>query len=325
MTTYISADCDECEKHESNVKESCSGRRLCKLCFINAFEDKIHRHVTENKLFKTGEKVALAVSGGKDSTVLAYTMKTLNKRYDYGLKLRLLAIDEGIKGYRDDSLDTVKQNEADFEIPLTILSYKDLFGRTMDEIVEIIGNQSNCTFCGVFRRAALDVGAKQLGVEALCTGHNADDQAETILMNLLRGDLPRLKRMLDPPETPHNVIRRVKPLGSIYEKDLVMYAYFKKLLYFSTECLYSPNAYRGNARELVKEFELVNSQSVLDIIHGCNQLYAGQFTTKGQTTCESCGLVASNTKCNKCVLLERLDTMGAKKENRQTITIEYES
>ena len=63
-----------------------------------------------NKLFKRGEKIAIGASGGKDSTVLAHVMTTLNKRYDYGLNLELLSVDEGITGYRDDSLETVKKN-----------------------------------------------------------------------------------------------------------------------------------------------------------------------------------------------------------------------
>lgn len=100
----------------------------------------------------------------------------------------------GITGYRDDSLETVMQNSADYVMPLKILSYKDLYGWTMDEIVAQIGRKNNCTFCGVFRRQALDRGAALLKVKCIATGHNADDIAETVLMNVLRGDIARLKR-----------------------------------------------------------------------------------------------------------------------------------
>lgn len=97
-------------------------------------------------------------------------------------------------GYRDDSLETVKRNRDDYEMPLKILSYEELYGWTMDRIVGEIGKTNNCTFCGVFRRQALDRGARTLKVDSIATGHNADDIAETVLMNILRGDTARLGR-----------------------------------------------------------------------------------------------------------------------------------
>lgn len=63
-----------------------------------AFENEIHNTIVEGKLFKLGDKVAIGASGGKDSTVLAYVLKTLNERYKYGIELFLLSIDEGITG-----------------------------------------------------------------------------------------------------------------------------------------------------------------------------------------------------------------------------------
>jgi cytoplasmic tRNA 2-thiolation protein 1 len=64
----------------------------------------------------------------------------------------------------------------------------------MDRIVSAVGRKNNCTFCGVFRRQALDRGAQTLSVDRIVTGHNADDIAETIVMNVLRGDVARLQR-----------------------------------------------------------------------------------------------------------------------------------
>lgn len=91
-------------------------------------------------------------------------MTLLNERYDYGLDLHLLSIDEGISGYRDASLDvsgftipfitltdaraspqTVKRNAEQYGLPLQILSYQELYGGwTMDRVVETIGKKGNC-------------------------------------------------------------------------------------------------------------------------------------------------------------------------------------
>ncbi|KAJ6442010.1 cytoplasmic tRNA 2-thiolation protein 1 [Purpureocillium lavendulum] len=161
----------------------------------------------------------------------------------YGLDLVLLSIDEGIKGYRDDSLETVKRNASQYEMPLTIVGYDELYGWTMDQVVDTIGKKGNCTYCGVFRRQALDRGAKMLDIKHVVTGHNADDVAETILMNLLRGDLPRLSRSTSiVTGSSSSEVKRSKPLKYAYEKEIVLYAHHKKLDYFSTECIYSPEA-----------------------------------------------------------------------------------
>ncbi|BGP34606.1 cytosolic thiouridylase subunit Ctu1 [Rhodotorula toruloides] len=319
------------------IRRPKTGQAVCKECFFRVFETEVHHTIlgcgqcvvgsaagarakgkgragseednsdergveaeiepTRRGLFRRGERVAIGASGGKDSTVLAYIMTLLNKRYDYGLDLCLLSIDEGISGYRDASLDTVKLNAQQYDLPLKILSYSDLYGGwTMDKVVAEVGKKGNCTYCGVFRRQALDRGADLLEVDHIVTGHNADDVAETVLMNVLRGDLPRLERCTaittggDPSPASSSssysrpdpdadtdesdlssllpkTIKRSKPFKYAYEKEIVMYAYFKKLDYHSTECIYAPTAYRGYARALVKDLEAVRPSAIVDLIY----------------------------------------------------------
>jgi cytoplasmic tRNA 2-thiolation protein 1 len=240
-------------------------------------------------------------------------MKLLNERHDYGLQLYLLSIDEGITGYRDDSLATVKVNQQQYALPLTILSYKDLYGWTMDQIVAETGRKNNCTFCGVFRRQALDRGAASLGCDMVVTGHNADDVAETVLMNLLRGDIARLERSVSiitgaDSSPDEHLIPRCKPFKYTYEKEIVMYAYFRKLHYFSTECTYSPNSYRGFARAFLKDLESVRSSAILDIIHSAEQVTARNgLRLPPQRSCSRCGYISSQDVCKACLLLEGLN------------------
>ncbi|KAI0408274.1 hypothetical protein F4802DRAFT_405434 [Xylaria palmicola] len=261
------APCGICKTQRALIKRPKNHQKLCKGCFIQIFEDEVHHTIISSHLFFRGERVAIGASGGKDSTVLASVLKTLNERHDYGLDLVLLSIDEGIKGYRDDSLETVKRNAVQYDMPLKIVGYDELYGWTMDQVVETVGKKGNCTYCGVFRRQALDRGAKILGIKHVVTGHNADDVAETVLMNLLRGDLPRLSRSTSI-ITGSNAseVKRSKPLKYAYEKEIVLYAHHKKLDYFSTECIYSPEAFRGSARSLIKNLERVRPSAILDVV-----------------------------------------------------------
>jgi cytoplasmic tRNA 2-thiolation protein 1 len=129
----------------------------------------------------------------------------------------------------------------------------------MDKIVAKIGKKNNCTFCGVFRleifdifsffrRQALDRGAVKSGATKVVTGHNADDMAETILMNVFRGDIARLQRCTAAMTGTEGDLPRVKPLKFTFEKDIVMYAHHRRLNYFCTECIYAPNSFRSYAR-----------------------------------------------------------------------------
>lgn len=259
--------CVNCKEARAVIIRPKNRQKICRACFLQIFETEVHETVTSANLFFPGERVAIGASGGKDSTVLAAVLKTLNERYNYGLDLCLLSIDEGIRGYRDDSLETVKRNAVQYEMPLEILGYGELYGWTMDQVVAQIGKKGNCTYCGVFRRQALDRGAAKLGINHVVTGHNADDVAETVMMNLLRGDLPRLSRGTSiVTDSGASDIKRSKPLKYAYEKEIVLYAHHRQLDYFTTECIYSPEAFRGSARTLIKDLEKIRPSSILDIV-----------------------------------------------------------
>ncbi|KAJ2120907.1 cytosolic thiouridylase subunit Ctu1 [Coemansia sp. RSA 720] len=319
--------CDICQSARAIIRRPKTGQRICKECFFYVFETEVHHTIVDNRLFNRGARIGIGASGGKDSTVLAYVMKTLNQRYDYGLELFLLSVDEGISGYRDDSLETVKRNQKQYELPLKIVSYEQLYGWSMDSIVEAVGRKNNCTFCGVFRRQALDRGALMLDLDHIVTGHNADDVAETILMNVLRGDIPRLGRCTEIATVGDGYIGRSKPFKYAYEKEIVMYAYLKRLDYFSTECTYSPNAYRGYARQYLKDLESVRPSAIIDIIHAGEAMKVAETVQLPKlTSCSRCGYISSNAVCKACVLLEGLERgipkMGISKQSGQAVAID---
>ena len=92
---------------------------------------------------------------------------------------------------------------------------------------------------------------------------------------MLRGDLPRLARAtsivtstpsLSSSENSFTNVKRSKPLKYVYEKEIVLYAHHKSLEYFCTECIYSPEAFRGSARALIKDLERIRPASILDIV-----------------------------------------------------------
>ncbi|KAJ1676489.1 cytosolic thiouridylase subunit Ctu1, partial [Spiromyces aspiralis] len=111
----------------------------------------------------------------------------------------------------------------------------------------------------------------------------------------LRGDIARLQRCTEIITAGDGCCRRSKPFKYTYEKEIVMYAYFKKLDYFSTECTYSPNAYRGYARTFLKDLESIRPSTILDIIHSGEAMQIRiEIKLPEQTSCERCGYMSSN-------------------------------
>ncbi|GLI77546.1 cytosolic thiouridylase subunit Ctu1 [Penicillium ochrochloron] len=323
--------CFNCKEARAVIIRPKNRHKLCRACFLVVFETEVHETIIGTNLFYPGERVAIGASGGKDSTVLAAVLKTLNERYGYGLDLCLLSIDEGIRGYRDDSLETVKRNAVQYDMPLEILGYGELYGWTMDQVVAQIGKKGNCTYCGVFRRQALDRGAAKLGIKHVVTGHNADDVAETVMMNLLRADLPRLSRGTSiVTESGASDIKRSKPLKYAYEKEIVLYAHHRQLDYFSTECIYSPEAFRGSARTLIKDLEKIRPSSILDIVKSGEDMAAlvPQEVNQGGRKCGStvaaeddvggCGSQNGRTSGGEMAAMEKELAENESAESRET-------
>ncbi|GIQ86450.1 hypothetical protein KIPB_008305 [Kipferlia bialata] len=163
-----------------------------------------------------------------------------------------VAVDEGIAGYRDDSLRCVERNRDRYGCDVHIVSFMELFGGTLDKVACISqGKEKMCSYCGILRRNALSVGAAAAGCTLIATGHNADDQAETVLLNLFRGDVNRLRRAGGLRSELGVGLPRIKPLALCRQRDIVMYCYHNRLDYFATECPYAVTAFRSLPRTLL--------------------------------------------------------------------------
>jgi len=127
-------------------------------------------------------------------------------------------------------------------------------------------------------------------------------------MNLLRGDVARLRRCTTIVTGIEGALPRCKPFKYTYEKEIVLYAHYKKLDYFSTECIYSPDAYRGHLRTLIKDLERIRPASILDIIHSGESLSIREGVKLPiQGTCSRCNYISSQELCKACVMLEGLN------------------
>ena len=237
------------------IKLPNSNVSLCKNCYINYFENKVKKTIGEYRLLSKADHIVVATSGGKDSTTLLYLIKKITKdRKD--IKITALAIDEGIHNYRDKSLEFLKNFCNEHEIDLKIFSYKEEFGKSLDEILKTYKGIP-CSICGVLRRYLLNKKSKELGATKLATGHNLDDEAQSVLMNYFRSNMKLAARLgpINGIVRDKRFIPRIKPLYFLTEKEVAAYAFLKGFMDKFNECPNSPLSYRAQIRDTLNELE----------------------------------------------------------------------
>ena len=222
---------------------------LCSAHFQEFFEEKVKMTIEKYDLLATGEKVAVACSGGKDSTVVLYLLRK------FGFDVTAVAVDEGIAGYRDATLEDLGDFCSLNSVPLKVYSYKEAFGFTLDEFVSKKGVKSPCRSCGILRRYLTNRAARDFDV--LVTGHNLDDETQSIMMNLLNSNL-KIAARIGPQTGVANdgkFTKRVKPLYFCHEKEVAAYAFVKGFGIRFIECPNAKFSYRNNIRDMLNRFE----------------------------------------------------------------------
>ncbi len=244
--------CDRC-KLPSIIFIRYSGQHLCSIHFLDLIRRRVKKEMRFQKVFVRGRRVGIAVSGGKDSLLLLKLVNEVSSKLKAPPPVAI-TIDEGISGYRQSSVDLVKKVVEGSDIELKILSFIDLYGKTMDELV-IASGMGPCSICGILRRKSLNQGAVETGCGILLTGHNLDDTAQTIFMNILQADVNRLARLgphLDPID---GFIPRAMPLRTTPETETYLSAVLLGLPIHGLECPYSRSAKRGHYRDLILKLE----------------------------------------------------------------------
>jgi uncharacterized protein (TIGR00269 family) len=262
-----------------------------------------------NRLMARGEHIVCGVSGGKDSLVLLYLFNKLKEKLHFDLSV--LTIDEGIAGYRDLSIPFVRKACNDLGVDLHIHSFKEEYGRTLDEVTEMEDRLGACSYCGVFRRYILNKYARELGADRLALGHNLDDESQVILMNMLRGDVSRFGRTGTFYKDVHpKFVPRIKPLREIPEKEIVLFAVINNIDFDFEECPYAPEAFRDDVRDFLNNMEEKRPGTKHALLKTYDKLFPilnERFTPQSISTCERCGEPSISSLCKKCEMLEKIE------------------
>jgi uncharacterized protein (TIGR00269 family) len=250
-------------------------------------------------------KVGLALSGGKDSIALLEILHKLQQNHPRS-SLIAISIDEGVAGYRDEALHLATQATVKLGVTHHVASFKDLFGYTMDEISSNPKELNACTYCGIFRRRALEITARELEVDRLATAHNLDDIAQTALLNILRGDVNRLAQINPGGSKVRGFVRRIKPYAEIPEKESTFYAYLAGIPFQAIPCPYASEAMRNDVRYILNRLELKRPGTKHIVYRTALKLAPKIEREESPNLCSRCGELSPDFLCRTCSLLQEL-------------------
>ena len=294
-----------------------AGVLLCDRCLIKSVEKRFRRAIAEHKLLLPGERVAVAVSGGKDSVVAMHLLVEHCKLKN--CELVAITIDEGIKGYRDQSMAMARDNARSLGIEHFVVSFKRIFGATLDQMARRARARKTelnpCTYCGVMRRSLLNQAARELEADKLATAHNLDDEVQAIMLNYVRADFSRLHR-LGPAYSPREgFVPRIKPLREIPEKEVALYALLRGLKVHLAVCPYVGGIHT-EIRDFLNRIEANHPNSKFMILRMFDRLkpqLARIVPEFEMRRCKNCGEPTSADICKSCELLKGLGLKRSRK------------
>jgi uncharacterized protein (TIGR00269 family) len=287
-----------------------SGSHLCREHFLEFVRRKVGREVRRQVRLPQKAVIAVAVSGGKDSiAALRILHDLLGQRR--GTRLVAVTVDEGIRGYRPPSLQVVARHCRELGVEHHIVSFKEAFGLTLDSSRRRFGESTPCTYCGVLRRHCLNRKARELGAQFLATGLNLDDTAQSILMNICRGDVERLARLGPHGRVQEGLVPRIQPLRQVTDKEAFLYATLMGYEVHHSVCPHAGGAMRNRFRDIVSGLELASPGTRFCILNSADALRPAleeRFPPAKLVKCPECGEPSVEGPCEACRLAKQLKT-----------------
>lgn len=297
-------ECTRCQTQPSIYFRPYSGERLCFQCFNETILEKVKRTINHFQMFEYDNRIAVGVSGGKDSLTLLKILWEIEENQPRA-EILAVSIDEGIAGYRDEALRIAKKYCKELGVEIYVKSFKELFEETMDDIAGRSRELGTCSYCGVLRRRALNEAAKELNADRLATGHNLDDMAQSVILNVLRGDISRIESFGPGGKILTGYIRRVKPLCEIPEKETTFYAYINHFELQNTPCPYASEAMRNDARQFLNRMEVKRPGTKYIIYHTGIKLKSNYHDDQVINICQLCGSPTTGKICRACELTKK--------------------
>ena len=267
--------------------------RLCEACFLEWVPKRVQRTIEKHEVFSRGDKVLVAVSGGKDSLSLWDIL------WHLGYEVAGIYIELGIeKGdYSRNSLEKVASFASQRGgLPFQVVDVKAEYGKSVPELSRERRGRTICALCGLVKRHVMNRAAYSGRYAVIATGHNLDDEAAVLFQNALHWQIGYLARQAPVlPSTHPRLARKAKPLCLLYERETAAYALVKGIDYIYDECPYAVGAKTLYYKQLLNQLERRSTgekqQFYLSFLQAKKEhsLFRQQIEELKLNECERCG------------------------------------
>lgn len=273
---------------------------FCPDCFRAFFRRQIERGISSQKLFRRGERILCALSGGKDSLSLCLELAEM------GHDVTGLFIDLGIPGSSDVARGVVERFCSSRGIPLTVADMT-AEGLPIPLLRERL-RRPVCSFCGQIKRHFFSRAARDGGFDVLATGHNLDDETARLFSNTLRWDEAYLGSQGPSLAGEAGFARKVKPLWRLSEFETANYAFLAGIEHHHAPCPYSAGASFSTLKGILGRLERAMPGRKLDFYQGFLARGRAAFAKERAPLrpCPRCGMPSRGEVCSVCRLREQM-------------------
>jgi uncharacterized protein (TIGR00269 family) len=269
--------------------------KVCGPCYLRFFERRARRAVEKHDMLSEGDRVVVAVSGGKDSTALLYTLKRL--ALVMGCELSALHFHLNMGDYSDRNLEVVEEQSRRSGVPLEVTRIGDLGLR-----VARVKGWHPCAVCGAIKRSLLNREARRMGATVVATAHTLED----ILLFTFKNLLSRTYYVPQPVLPPSGDLpRKVKPLIYMPERLNLAYCRLRDLPVFEETCPeWTP---RGHSlKDVFQHMEEVMPSSKLQLLLSLLEAFPAQAENAAspRSACARCGEPTAQQFCALCQLAD---------------------
>ena len=273
---------------------------FCRRCFVEFFTRQVERAIKEHAMFAPGDRILVALSGGKDSLAL------FHKLHAMGCDVTGLHVDLGIPDSSAPARDKVERFCRGLDAPLKVVETAAM-GLAIPAVKRAV-RRPICAVCGKVKRYVFDRVAMEDGFDCTATGHNLDDEAGRLLANTLRWDVSYLSDQGPVLPARDGFARKVKPLCRLTEFETACYAFFQDIDIHKAPCPYSKGASFPVRKALLNRLEETSPGSKMAFYneflrHGRPAFQAlEQEQGHPLAPCRECGSPTSAGLCGVCRL-----------------------